>query len=58
MQMLARGFAVKCTKNERFKDLFPLNNPQNNDKYTVKFAHTNRLRDSAIPAMQRLLNKK
>ena len=57
-QMLARRFALKCTKNERFKELFPLNNCRNNDKYAVKFARTDRLRDSAIPAMQRLLNKK
>jgi hypothetical protein len=57
-QMLARRFALKCTKNERFKELFPLNSCRNKDKYAVKFAHTDRLRDSAIPVMQRLLNKK
>ena len=61
-QMLARRFAEKCLKSDRFKDLFPLNDNtidvRNDEKFFVKFAHTDRLRDSSIPAMQRLLNKK
>ena len=61
-QMLARRFAEKCLKSDRFKDLFPLNDNtidvRNDEKFLVKFAHTDRLRDSSIPAMQRLLNKK
>ena len=60
--MLAGRFATKCANSKRFKDLFPLNpNPtgvRNLEKYAVKFAHTDRLKDSSIPAMQRLLNKK
>ena len=61
-QMLAVRFADKCIKSDRFKDLFPLNtNPtgvRNIEKYAVKFAHTDRLKDSSIPAMQRLMNRK
>ena len=61
-QMLAGRFAVKCTKNDRFKELFPLNPNHNgvrdSEKYFVNFAHTDRLKDSAIPAMQRILNRK
>ena len=59
--MLAVRFADKCIKSDRFKDLFPLNtNPtgvRNIEKYAVKFAHTDRLKDSSIPAMQRLMKK-
>ena len=59
-QMLAGRFAVKCTRNDRFKELFPLNSitgVRDSEKYAVKFAHTDRLKDSSIPAMQRILNK-
>ena len=61
-QMLAVRFADKCVKNDKFKDLFPLNEKRmevrSNEKYLVKFANTERLKNSSIPAMQRLLNKK
>ena len=57
-QMLAYRFAVKCVKSDRFKDLFPLNDKRNSEKYAVKCAHTGRLMDSSLPAMQRLLNRK
>ena len=62
-QMLAGRFAIKCVKSERFCDLFPLADntkmdTRSNDKYVVNFANTDRLRDSSIPAMQRILNKK
>ena len=60
-QMLAGRFATKCANSDRFKDLFPLNAKEiefrTNEKYAVRFAHTDRLKDSSIPAMQRLLNK-
>ena len=55
-------FATKCTKTERAKDMFPLNN-QNGvhlrypEKYEVTMASTGRLENSAIPTMQRQLNK-
>ena len=60
-QMLARRFAEKCTKSDRFKDLFPLNDnlmgARNKEKFKVNFASTDRLKNSTIPAMQRLLNR-
>ena len=60
-QILAKRFAEKCAKSEKFADLFPLNpssaDLRNNEKYKVKFARTSRLKDSAIPAMQKLLNR-
>ena len=56
-QMLAHRFAQKCVKSDRFKGLFPVNENNHSEKFTVKFAHTDRLKDSSIPAMQRILNK-
>ena len=61
-QILAKRFAVKCTKSENFKKMFPLSNKQYNgqrkqEKYEVKFSRTLRLCKSSIPAMQRLLNQ-
>jgi hypothetical protein len=60
-QSLAKRFALKCVKNEKLRDLFPLN--QNNtdlrsgEKYIVKFARTSRLQKSTIPALQKILNR-
>ena len=60
------SFAKKALKTEHGKKMFPLNpnfsedsleNNRFTEKYTVKFASTGRLRDSAIPSMQRALNK-
>ena len=60
-QLLAKRFALECTKSEKFNNLFPLNQNdtylRNGEKYKVKFARTGRLQDSAIPAMQKLLNR-
>ena len=61
-QVLAKRFAVKCTKSENFKKMFPLSNKQydrlrKQEKYEVKFSRTLRLCNSSIPAMQRLLNQ-
>ena len=60
--MLSKVFASKCTKNERSKDMFPLNvntvNTRNPEKFQVTKAKTSRLARSAIPSMQRQLNKK
>ena len=61
-KILAKRFAVKCTKSEKFRSLFPLNNKQHmnlrrSEKYSVKFSRTLRLCKSSIPAMQRLLNQ-
>ena len=61
-KMLAKRFAVKCTKSEKFQNLFPVNDKQfmdlrKSEKYTVNFSRTLRLCKSSIPAMQRLLNQ-
>ena len=54
---LCLKFAKKCIKHEKAKDLFPLNlDHRNKDKYKVQFARTDRLKDSSIPQLQRLLN--
>ena len=59
--MLSKRFAKKCLKFDKSKSMFPLNEPSQHDTrtcdpYKVNFASTSRLRDSAIPQMQRLLN--
>ena len=56
--MLVKRFAQSCLKQEKSKDMFPVNNQRNSDKYKVKFARNSRLLNSAIPQMQRLLNEK
>ena len=60
-QKLAKKFAQKGVKNDRFKDMFPLN-PNNGslrhgEQYVVNFASTERLQKSSIPAMQKILNR-
>ena len=58
---LSLNFAIKCTKNTRAEDMFPLRDScvdtRNAEKYQVTRAKTNRLACSAIPSMQRQLNK-
>lgn len=58
---LSLSFAIKCTNNENTSDMFPLRdnvaNTRNGEKYVVTHASTDRLMNSAIPFMQRLLNK-
>ena len=57
---LCKSFALKSAKNEKTKDMFPLNpstaGTRNFEKYKLTQASTSRLKDSAIPFMQRLLN--
>ena len=59
---LCLKFAQNCLKNEKTKDMFKLNaksNPMNtrfHEEFEVKYANTGRLKISAIPYMQRLLN--
>ena len=57
---LCKQFAIKCTQNEKTREMFPLNpssvDSRHYEKYFVQHATTSRLRDSAIPYMQRLLN--
>ena len=59
-RMLLKKFALKCTKNERTADMFPLKQNRRNlrkqEVYQVTRARTDRLKNSAIPTMQRILN--
>ena len=60
--VLCLKFAKKCLKNKKVSDIFPTNEKphqmelRNSEKYAVKHANTERLKMSAIPYMQRLLN--
>ena len=55
-------FAQSGIKNDKLKDLFPLNDKNHkmqtrkNEQYEVMFANTNRLKDGSIIAMQNMLN--
>ena len=53
-------FAIKCAKNERTKDILPMNAPngrtRHQETFTVPFARKERFRKSTIPTMARLLN--
>ena len=60
---LCYKFANKCTKSEKSKDLFPLRlkehamETREQEKYYVQHANTERLKNSSVIFMQRLLNK-
>ena len=51
------SFAKKCIKHPRHSTMFPLNPPRSKERFTVNFARTEAYKKSAIPYMQRLLNK-
>ena len=53
---LCKKFAVKCTKNPNTSDMFPLDYTRHSNKFQVSFARNERLLNSAIPQMQRILN--
>ena len=60
-QSLCLKFAMKCTKHDKAKVLFPINvmpdkHTRERDTYRVQHAKTSRLKDSAVPQMQRMLN--
>ena len=61
-EQLCLRFARACLKNENVKDMFPHNIPEcqteirDREAFQVAFARTERLKTSAIPHMQRLLN--
>ena len=60
-ESLCKNFAKKCVKNSVTRDMFPVNvkhyNTRHAEKYKVTSASTDRLKKSAIPHMQNLLNK-
>ena len=57
---LCMKFATKCVKSERNRDMFPrkqfVRTTRNPEKFIVTSSKTDRLKDSAIPYMQKLLN--
>ena len=59
---LCLKFAQKCTQSEKTENLFPLKKKnhdmevRNPEKFIVNYANTERLKKSAIPNMQRMLN--
>ena len=60
-EKLSIKFAKNCVKNDLTKDLFQLNTnggtvSRNRETYKVTVANTDRLKDSAVPYLQRLLN--
>ena len=61
-EKLCLSFARKFLKNEKVKDLFPLNQTKHKmeKRKTTKFktfkARTNRYKKSALPYMRKLLN--
>ena len=62
-EKLSLKFAKQCLGHEKLKGLFPRHerihnmDKRNLEKYIVNNAKTERYRKSAIPSMQRLLNK-
>ena len=53
---LCLKFAKSCLKNPQTSSMFPVNAHGKREKYQVQYARTERLKQSAIPYMQRLLN--
>ena len=57
---LCKKFAKKCVRNKKTSHMFPINQSLPDTRYSEKFfvqhTRTDRLKDSAIPYMQRLLN--
>ena len=62
-QNICLKFAKQCIKNEKLRNIFPRNysshsmEKRSGEKFVVKKALTERYKRSAIPNMQRLLNK-
>ena len=62
-EYLSLKFAKKCLENEKMKHIFPLNekihqmNMRKVEKYRVQYSNTERLKNSAITYMQKLLNQ-
>ena len=50
-------FALKCSKHQRNKRLFPLKAGKTKEKYAVNWTRTETYKNSAIPYCQRLLNE-
>ena len=50
-------FAKKCIKHPRHKNMFSLNPNGTKEIFSVNFAKTETYKESAIPYMQRMLNR-
>ena len=55
-QQLCLKFAKACLKHPEMKEMFPYNQHGQREKFHVTFESTDRLKESGIPFMQRLLN--
>ena len=61
-EVLSTNFAKKSAKNKKTEKMFPVRekihdmDKRNEEHFQVDFANTNRLKNSAIPSMQRMLN--
>ena len=60
-EKLCKTFAKKCAENPLTADLFPkaknIKNTRNPEKFIVTHCNTERFKTSAVPYLQRLLNK-
>ena len=62
-EFLCKNFAEKCLKNDKVKDIFKpriknhIMKTREEEIFDVKFAHTERLKKSTIPYIQRMLNQ-
>ena len=60
-EKLCIKFATQCVKKGKMSDMFPLNrktvNTREHERFFVQPAFSDRLKYSAVPYMQRLLNK-
>ena len=60
---LSMNFALRTTMNKKVRHMFPLRHEKRSfkrrttEKYIVRKAKTKRLKNSAIPYLQNLLNK-
>ena len=61
-EILSKKFAKKCLENKKTRNMFQVReklhvmNVRNEEHFEVNFANTKRLKMSAIPNMQRILN--
>ena len=61
-EKLLLKFALKSTQLKETRELFPLRNTQQSmntrhtEKYVVQHAHTERLKHSTVPYLQKILN--
>ena len=54
------NFAKKCLRNEKVRNMFPVNikNTRYHEKYKVNFAKTMRYKKSTIPSLKCYMNMK